>query len=315
MVELKDVVKTYGNRVAIDHVSLLVNRGSTFAILGQPGAGKSTLLGVVAGTVRCNAGQILINGTEVTRRSKNARRHVGFMPEGAPLYGELTVGEFLRFSCGLKGVKGNEARDQVGRLMETTKLGPAEGKLIKYLPKGMRNKVALAGALAGDPKLLLLDQPTFGADPISAREIRSIIKDASADKTVIVTAEALRDVADICRYAVVLNEGKAVSTGAVAAMRSSVAAVDRVRLTVMAGKDTLLAMKQSIPQMEDLEILSETLDGVTDVMVEASPQVDIRRLIWEYSAKTNMPILEMKRVVVSADDVLLRLTGNRGGAK
>ena len=200
-------------------------------------------------------------------------------------------------------------------MMETTKLGPAEGKLIKYLPKGMRNKVALAGALAGDPKLLLLDQPTFGADPISAREIRSIIKDASADKTVIVTAEALRDVADICRYAVVLNEGKAVSTGAVAAMRSSVAAVDRVRLTVMAGKDILLAMKQSIPQMEDLEILSETLDGVTDVMVEASPQVDIRRLIWEYSTKINMPILEMKRVVVSADDVLLRLTGNRGGAK
>lgn len=312
MVELKNVVKTYGKNTAIDDVSLMVHRGSAFAILGQPGAGKSTLMGAIAGTVRCNKGTILINGTEVAKRSKNARRFVGYMPEGAPTYGELTVREFLRFSCELKGVKGNEAKAQVGRLLDTTKLAPAEGKLIKYLPKGVRNKVALAGALAGDPKLLLLDQPTYGADPMSAKEIRAIIKDASADKTVIMTAEALHEVADICRYAVVLNEGRAVSNGAVAAMRSSVASVSRVRLTVIAAKDTAFEMRRAIPQIEEMEILSETLGGVMDIMVESPPEADIRRMIWEYSAKSNMPILEMKRVGVSADDVLLRLTGNRG---
>lgn len=315
MVELKHVVKTYGTTIAIDDVSLSVHRGSAFAILGQQGSGKSTLMGAMAGTVRCNSGSIMINGTEVTKRSKNTRRFVGFMPEGAPLYGELTVGEFLRFSCGLKGLKGNEARDQVGRLLEISNLVDMAGKLIKYLPKGVRNKVALAGALAGDPKLLLLDQPTYGVDPISAREIRSIIKEASVDKTVVVTGEALRDVSDICSYAAVLNEGKAVSTGAVAAMRSSVSAVNRVRLTVVAGKDAIFQMQQAIPEMDDLEILSETLDGVTDLMVQAGAQVDIRRSIWEYSAQVHMPILEMKRMGVSADDVLLRMTGNRGGAR
>lgn len=212
MIEVKGLVKTYGPKRAVDGVSFRVNRGDILGFLGPNGAGKSTTMKMITGFLRPDSGTATVDGIDVTVDPVAVKRKLGYLPESAPAYPEMTVEEFLGFIAEVRGFRSATARrTQVDRAIGLTHLAPVRKQTIETLSKGFKQRVGFAQALLHDPGVLVLDEPTDGLDPNQKNEVRSLIKAMAVEKAVILSTHILEEVDAICNRVIIISQGKVVA--------------------------------------------------------------------------------------------------------
>ncbi len=260
MIEVDGLTKDYGTILAVQGVTFSVGRGEVVGFLGPNGAGKSTTLRILAGFLGATSGKVRINGHDIAEASLAARASLGYMPESAPLYPELTVREYLEFRAHLKRVARHERPRAVTRAIERANLGDVADTTIGHLSKGYRQRVGLADALVADPPLLILDEPTAGLDPNQVRDVRGLIKELASDHTVLLSTHILSEVEATCQRALVIDKGRLVAQGTLAELSRG----RRTAQLVVVARD---------PQARLSSFLREQ-PGVGDVTPSAGPALD-----------------------------------------
>ena len=211
LIEIDGLTKRFGNFTAVDDVSFSVRRGEVLGFLGPNGAGKSTTMKMLAGFMTPTAGTARIAGHDVQRNPVAARRALGFLPEGAPTYPEMTVSGFLRFCARVRGYHGSELGARVARAAELTQLGEVQLQPVETLSKGFKRRVGLAQALLHDPPVLVLDEPTDGLDPNQKHEVRTLIARMAPEKAIVISTHILEEVEAVCTRAIIIARGRVIA--------------------------------------------------------------------------------------------------------
>jgi ABC-2 type transport system ATP-binding protein len=221
MIEVKGLVKTYGSKRAVDGITFTVKRGEILGFLGPNGAGKSTTMKMITGFIRPDAGTATVGGIDVTADPVGVKRQLGYLPESAPAYPEMTVEEFLRFIAEIRGFRAVvEKRARVEHILGLTHLASVRTQTIETLSKGYKQRVGFAQALIHNPPALVLDEPTDGLDPNQKNEVRTLIKSMAAEKAVILSTHILEEVDAICTRVIIIANGRIVADETPAALRA-----------------------------------------------------------------------------------------------
>ena len=313
MIEVKNVTKKYGKVVAVDDISFTINEGEIIGLLGPNGAGKSTTMNMLTGYIEQTEGQIIIDGYDMLRKPKKAKREIGYMPEGVPLYTDLTVKEFVNYMAEIKKVDKKTRKEQVKKVIEQTGLKDVEKKLTRNLSRGYKQRVSLAGALVGEPKILILDEPTVGLDPKQITEIRNLIKELGKTHTVILSSHILSEVSQICNKVIIINKGKIIAIDTPEKLEEKVSNNNRVYVTVEDKENKMDNMKNKIKDIKKLELIEKNEDGTKQYMIESDNETDLRKTIFSEFAKENITIFEMKKADSTLEDAFMKLI--EGGNK
>lgn len=305
MVEVQNLVKRYGDRNAVDGLSFTVEDGQVFGFLGPNGAGKSTTMNIMTGYLAPTQGRVLIDGLDIAAEPETARRRIGYLPELPPLYPDMTVAEYLRFCAELKKLPRAEQSDRIAQAVSMTHLEDQTRRLIRNLSKGFRQRVGLAQAVLGLPKVIILDEPTVGLDPRQVVEIRELIRSLAREHTVILSSHILSEIRAVCDRVLIIRKGKFVAFDTPQALEEKLSA---------GGRLTLLA-KCAPAQAEDVlagvdGVLTHTVSdaGAGTVRVELSCAGDRRESLFYAFAAARCPLLELRSRTASLEDVFLDLT-------
>ena len=307
MIEVKNVTKKYGNFVAVDNISFTVKDGEVVGFLGPNGAGKSTTMNMITGFIEPTDGSIIVNGFDVQKKGINAKKQIGYMPEGVPLYTELTVKEFITYMAELKKVKKKERKEKVQKALTETGLKDVEKKLIRNLSRGYKQRVSLAGALVGDPEVIILDEPTVGLDPKQITEIRKLIKDLGKNHTVILSSHILSEVSQICERVIIINKGKLIAIDTPKNLEKKTEEKNVILLTVEDSKENMSKLNKDIPEMLDCKLIKDNEDGTKQYMIESSADVDLRKKLFDILPKKDITIFELKKAEKSLEDAFITL--------
>ena len=313
MIELKNVTKKYGKFKAVDNISFSVKEGEIIGLLGPNGAGKSTTMNMITGFIEQTEGEIIINGYDITKKPKKAKKSIGYMPEGVPLYTDLTVKEFVTYMAEIKQVNRKERKEKVEKIIEKTGLKDVEKKLIRNLSRGYKQRVSMAGALVGEPKILILDEPTVGLDPKQITEIRNMIKELGKTHTVILSSHILSEVSQICNKVIIINKGKIVAIDTPENLENKVNNKNCVYVTVEDKDNKIETVKNRIKEIKSLELTQENEDGTKQYIIEAEGEIDLRKIIFNEFAKENITIFEMKKADTTLEEAFMKLI--EGGNK
>ena len=313
MIEVKNVTKKYGKFVAVDDISFTINEGEIIGLLGPNGAGKSTTMNMLTGFIEQTDGEIIINGYDMLKKPKKAKKEIGYMPEGVPLYTDLTVKEFVTYMSEIKNVDRKERKEKVQKIIEQTGLKDVEKKLIKNLSRGYKQRVSMAGALVGEPKILILDEPTVGLDPKQITEIRNLIKELGKTHTVILSSHILSEVSQICNKVIIINKGKIVAVDTPENLEQKVSSRNCIYVTVEDTENKMENVKEKINEITKLELLQNNEDGTKQYMIESEENIDLRKTLFTELAKENITIFEMKKADSTLEDAFMKLI--EGGNK
>ena len=313
MIEVKNVTKKYGKFVAVDDISFTINEGEIIGLLGPNGAGKSTTMNMLTGFIEQTDGEIIINGYDMLKKPKKAKKEIGYMPEGVPLYTDLTVKEFVTYMSEIKNVDRKERKEKVQKIIEQTGLKDVEKKLIKNLSRGYKQRVSMAGALVGEPKILILDEPTVGLDPKQITEIRNLIKELGKTHTVILSSHILSEVSQICNKVIIINKGKIVAVDTPENLEQKVSSKNCIYVTVEDIENKMENVKEKIKEITKLELLENNEDGTKQYIIESEENIDLRKTLFTELAKENITIFEMKKADSTLEEAFMKLI--EGGNK
>ena len=236
MIEVSHLTKQYGNHLAVDDVSFTVADGQICGLLGPNGAGKSTIMNILTGYLSATSGQVTVAGHPLPEEADAAKACVGYLPEQPPLYPEMTVQEYLTFAAELKGVKKAERKEQVCRAARRTGLETVMPRLIRSLSKGYKQRVGIAQALLGSPRLIILDEPTVGLDPAQVIEIRKLIRELGRAHTVILSSHILSEVQAVCQQILILSKGHLAAAGSLEELTADGKSLEEVFLELTDGE-------------------------------------------------------------------------------
>ena len=236
MIEVSHLTKQYGNHLAVDDVSFAVADGQICGLLGPNGAGKSTIMNILTGYLSATSGQVTVAGHPLPEEADAAKACVGYLPEQPPLYPEMTVQEYLTFAAELKGVKKAERKEQVCRAARRTGLETVLPRLIRSLSKGYKQRVDIAQALLGSPRLIILDEPTVGLDPAQVIEIRKLIRELGRAHTVILSSHILSEVQAVCQQILILSKGHLAAAGSLEELTADGKSLEAVFLELTDGE-------------------------------------------------------------------------------
>ena len=309
MIEVKNVTKKYGNNVAVDNINFTINDGEIVGFLGRNGAGKSTTMNMITGFIEPTSGEIIVEGYNIDKNPKKVKKQIGYMPEGVPLYLDLTVKEFVNYMAELKKVPGKEREEAVRKTLEKTGLLDVQNKLNKNLSRGYKQRVSMAGALVGNPKILILDEPTVGLDPKQVTEIRNLIKSLRKDHTVILSSHILSEVSQICEKVIIIDKGKILAVNTPENLEQEATDKTEIILVVEDELGKFEKIKEIIPKIEKLELLNSE-DKTKTYKITSNPQEDIRKDLFNECSKENIAIIEMKKEEVSLEDAFIKIIDN-----
>ena len=213
MIKVINVNKKYGKKDAVSNISFEIGKNEIVGLLGPNGAGKTTTMNMITGYIEQTDGDILIDGIDIVKNPKKAKKKIGYMPEGVPLYQNMKVKDFLRFMAELRGISSIQSKGEAKRLVKLTNLVDVEDTIIKKLSKGYKQRVSLAGAIAGNPEILILDEPTVGLDPKQITEIRDLFKELGKTHSILISSHILTEINQICDRVIIINEGKILAIG------------------------------------------------------------------------------------------------------
>ena len=280
---------------------------------GPNGAGKSTTMNMLTGYIEQTEGDIIIDGYDMLKRSKKAKKEIGYMPEGVPLYTDLTVKEFVTYMAEIKKVDRKTRKERVEKIIEQTGLKDVEKKLIKNLSRGYKQRVSMAGALVGEPKILILDEPTVGLDPKQITEIRNLIKELGKTHTVILSSHILSEVSQICNKVIIINKGKLVAIDTPENLENKVSNKNCIYVTVEDTENKMKDIKDKIKDINKLELIKENEDGTKEYMIESKEGIDLRKILFTELAKENITIFEMKKADSTLEEAFMKVI--EGGNK
>ena len=316
MIEVKELVKIYGEKRALDRVSFRVEQGEILGFLGPNGAGKTTTMNILTGYLSSTSGTATVDGIDILEDPIGAKKKIGYLPELPPLYMDMTVKEYLRFMFDLK--KLDMARDpHLEEIAEQVKITDVYDRIIKNLSKGYKQRVGLAQALLGNPQVLILDEPTVGLDPKQIIEIRNLIRGLGEKHTVILSSHILSEVQAVCDRVVVINEGRIVADDTPDRLSQNMSSDHRYIARIDGPRDDVYKVISTIPQMKEVQLLAEREPGVYEYALEAKAGEDVRRELFRRLALRNWPLLGLKSSEMTLEDVFLRLTSDnkRKGGK
>lgn len=313
MIEVKNITKKYGSFTAVDNISFKIEEGEIIGLLGPNGAGKSTTMNMITGYIEPTEGEISIEGFNISRKPKKAKSQIGYMPEGVPLYSDLTVKEFVTYMAELKKVDRKTRKEKVEKIIEQTGLKDVEKKLTRNLSRGYKQRVSMAGALVGEPKILILDEPTVGLDPKQITEIRALIKELGKTHTIILSSHILSEVSQICNKVIIINKGKIVAIDTPENLEKKVASNNTTYVTVEDTENKMETIKETIPEIKEIKLIKENEDGTKQYALESDKDVDLRKIVFNEFAKENITIFEMKKADTTLEDAFMKLI--EGGEK
>jgi ABC-2 type transport system ATP-binding protein len=267
MIEVKRLAKHFGPIVAVDDVSFTVRRGEVLGFLGPNGAGKSTTMKMITGFLAPSSGTAIVCGADVTRDPISVKRRIGYLPEGAPAYPDMTSAGFLDFIAHIRGFTGAEARRRVAIAVERVQIGDVLYQPIETLSKGFKRRVGLAQALLHDPEVLIMDEPTDGLDPNQKHQVRRLIAEMAADKAIVISTHLLEEVDAVCTRAMIIAHGKLLADGTPGALEARSRYHNAVRLVLSpTDQGRAAAAIRELPGVDEVESFTDA-DGDTLMII------------------------------------------------
>lgn len=311
MIKVEGLTKKYGTRAAVREVSFAIEAGEIVGFLGPNGAGKSTTMNIITGCLSATAGSVTVNGKDILTDPLAAKREIGYLPEHPPVYGEMTVEEYLRFVYELKGC--TLPRDaHIAEICDVVKIADVKGRLIRNLSKGYRQRVGIAQALVGNPPVLIFDEPTVGLDPKQIIEVRNLLRTLGKKHTVILSTHILPEVQAVCGRLLVINEGEIVADRPTEELTRVIRDANRYRLVVEGAQNVVTATLRAVPGVLRAEALSERDGTAYAYRVESAVGTDVRRAISLALSEKQLPILAFEAVSSNLEEVFLQLIENGG---
>ena len=308
MIEVRNLVKKYGNHVAVDHLNFTVEKGKIYGFLGPNGAGKSTTMNMITGYIASTEGDILIDGHNILEEPEKAKKCIGYLPELPPLYQDMTVMEYLKFVAELKSIPKAEIEKNISEVMSTTKLEEMKYRLIKNLSKGYKQRVGLAQALLGYPEIIILDEPTVGLDPKQIIEIRDLIKSLGEKHTVILSSHILSEVSAVCDHVLIIDRGRLVASDSPENLSKVMTGANSLELTVKGPEEEIRKALDMVDNIEELIYHESMVKDACDFTVKIAGDQDVRENIFFALAEAKYPILKMQSTNMTLEEVFLKLT-------
>jgi len=308
LIEVKNLVKRYGNHIAVNDLSFTVNRGQILGFLGPNGAGKTTTMNIITGYISATEGTVTVNGLDVFEEPEEVKKMIGYLPEFPPLYPDLTVWEYLNFVADIKKVKKAKRKQMVNEVMEATKITDMRNRLIKHLSKGYKQRVGLAQAIMGYPEVIILDEPTVGLDPKQIIEIRDLIRELSKNHTVILSSHIMQEVSAVCDSVMIIDKGKLILQDKPENLSMHFGSTGGLKLVVRGNKNDILNELKKINRITKIEERESFEEGAISLTVYCKENEDIREEVFYSMSKIKTPILEMQSIRMSLEDIFIKVT-------
>ena len=307
MIEVKNLVKKYGNHTAVDHLNFTIEEGHVYGFLGPNGAGKSTTMNIMTGYLGATEGEVLINGHDILKEPEEAKKQIGYLPELPPLYMEMTVREYLEFVAELKGIAKNKREESINEVEKMVKIWEVENRLIKNLSKGYRQRVGLAQAVLGFPKIIILDEPSVGLDPKQIIEIRELIRQLAKKHTVILSSHILAEVREVCDYILIISKGKLVASDTPENLERNLGDSDLIEIETKASPDEVRRILETVDGIRSIST-KYLENGITWAQIQEKKNTDVREKVFQAFAQNHQPLLKLNPLQVSLEDVFMELT-------
>ena len=316
MIQVKDVTKKYGNFIAVKNLNFEIKHGEVIGLLGPNGAGKSTTMNMLTGFIEPSEGSIIINGKDIVKKAREAKKNIGYMPENVPLYLDLTVREFVTYMAELKLVQRKERKKQVEEIIKATGLEDVKNKLIRNLSRGYKQRVSMAGALVGKPEILILDEPTVGLDPKQIIEIRELIKSLGKDHTVIISSHILSEISQICEKVIIINKGEIVAIDTPENLEKLVNENNSIIVTVEDKENKMPELSEKVEEISKVELVKDNEDGTKQYVVFPKDDIDLRKTLFDVLPKENITIFELRKSEATLEEAFIKLINkNEKGGK
>ena len=315
MIEINNLVKSYGDKKAVKGISFTVNDDEVLGFLGPNGAGKTTTMNIITGYLSSTSGTVKVNGHDILEEPELAKKEIGYLPENPPLYTDMTVNEYLSFICDLKGVAKDKRKEQLVNIKSMVKIEDVQDRLIGNLSKGYKQRVGIAQALVGNPSILILDEPTVGLDPNQIIEIRRLIKSLSKTHSIIISSHILSEIQEIADRVVIINRGKIAAVDSLSDLSKRLSGQSKLLLTFRgSAKDaaakirTIKGISAAVPRVVDSKL------SQLEITVSASDTTEVRTQIFYLMANEGWPILEIRSLDPTLEEVFLSITSGKGRA-
>ena len=302
MIKVRNLTKNYGGHLAVKGISFDIKPGKIYGLLGPNGAGKSTTMNILTGCLAATSGEVTVDGHDIFEEPLEAKRHIGYLPEQPPVYGEMTPREYLMFVAEAKGVPFEKSLRHVKEVMQLTQIYDVRDRLIRNLSKGYRQRVGIAQAMIGEPDVIILDEPTVGLDPAQIIEIRNLIRKLGRIKTVIISSHILAEISAVCDHVIIISNGNIVANETLENLEAR-AGGNSLTLKIKGDKKRAEKLISAVSGVESAEY-SEN-DGIVNASITYS--ADVREALFNSFADAKMPILEMHTDESTLEDIFLQL--------
>ena len=312
MISVEHLTKWYGDFKAVDDLSFEIDEGHVYGFLGPNGAGKSTTMNIITGCLSATSGSVKIDGHDILEEPKEAKKQIGYLPEQPPLYMSETPVEYLRFVAEAKGLKGEAVKKQIQEVIEQTGLEPVKNRRISALSKGYKQRVGLAQAILGYPKIIILDEPTVGLDPMQIIEIRQLIKSLGKKHTVILSSHILPEVSAVCDHIMIIAHGRLAASDTPENLSRLMSGDNVLSMQLCGTEDAVRAaekeLKERYAAIGEMHASYNVENDLWQMELHYNKEEDLREEIFYYMAEHRLPIYEMKMTSKSLEDVFLELT-------
>lgn len=310
MIEVKGIVKRYGDHTAVDGLSFKIEPGKIYGFLGPNGAGKSTTMNIITGNLAATEGTVTVNGHDIYDDPIEAKKCIGYLPEIPPLYNDMTPLEYLTFVAEARGVVYEKIPKRVKEVIEITQINEVKRRLIRNLSKGFRQRVGIAMAMVGNPDIIILDEPTVGLDPIQIIEIRQLIKKLGQTKTVILSSHILAEIEEICDHIMIISHGKLVANDTLVNLEETVNSFDTLRLTVRADNKDVIDILNRVDCVLEISLEDCRDENACKLNLKIRKGEDPRETIFFALAEAKLPILELELEKITLESIFLSLTNS-----
>lgn len=315
MIEVKNLVKKYGDHLAVNNLSFNIEPGKIYGFLGPNGAGKSTTMNIITGYLAATEGQVLINGHDIYEEPEAAKKCIGYLPELPPLYMDMTPREYLEFAADLKGIKKSEKREKIDEVVTMTGIEEVFNRLIKNLSKGYKQRVGLAQAVLGFPEIIILDEPTVGLDPKQIIEIREVIKKLGKQHTVILSTHIMQEVSAVCDEVMIIAKGELVAKDTPNNLGKHVQGSNTIEALVLAPDYKVKAVLNKMDNIHKFEVYNVPEEGCAKAIITTGMEYDVREAFFYACAAAKCPIVGMQASEMSLEDVFIKVTGSGRNSK
>ena len=310
VIEVRNLSKSYGDRLAIDHLNFSVSKGEVVGFLGPNGAGKSTTMKIITGYMSPSDGEVKVAGFDVFNDPLEVKRRIGYLPETPPVYGDMRVDDYLKFVARIKGVSTDNVNNLVDAAIEKTNLGEVRRRLIQNLSKGFKQRVGIAQALVSDPEILILDEPTVGLDPKQVMEVRDLIRQLKGQHTIILSTHIMSEVQANCERAIIINRGKIVAEDSLQGLAKRMSGGARLELRLRRGHDSLAKLLTAAQGVHSVQVSGQQL------LVDTDGQENTLEALAKQAVEQGCGLLEMRSHAASLEDIFIHLTADpKKGAK